>query len=113
MCSKSVLDEITRNIYKAAVESLGEKLEKVILYGSYARGDNVDDSDIDILVVADIPADKAWETRMKISKLTGWLDLAYDVLVSLHVTDSATFCKYADDLPFYYNVMKEGVIVSA
>jgi len=55
MCSKAVLDEITERICAAAKEVLGEKLEKVLLYGSYARGDYDEYSDIDIFVLADIP----------------------------------------------------------
>jgi len=50
---------------------------------------------------------------MKISSLTWELDLEHDVLVSLNVTDCATFYEYIDDLPFYMNVLKEGVELSA
>ena len=32
----------------------GEHLKSVILYGSYARGDNSIDSDIDIMILLDI-----------------------------------------------------------
>jgi predicted nucleotidyltransferase len=35
----------------ALVELYGERLEGVYLYGSYARGDFTEDSDIDVLVV--------------------------------------------------------------
>jgi len=39
MCDKAVLNEITERVCAAAKEVLGGKLEKVVLFGSYARGD--------------------------------------------------------------------------
>jgi len=113
MCSQKILDLITNQVVLAAKSSLGSKLDKVILYGSYARGDYDNESDIDIMVLADIPRDDCWKERKKISELTGWLDLEYGVLVSLHVSDCRTFYKYIDDLPFYTNVLKEGIELSA
>jgi len=54
MCSKAALDTITGRVCAAAKEVLGDKLEKVLLFGSYARGDYDEYSDIDIFVLADI-----------------------------------------------------------
>ena len=113
MCSPLALNEITEKITRAAKDTLGVKLDKVILYGSYARGDYDIESDIDIMVLADIPHESCWSEYIKISELIWMLDLEYNVLVSVSVTDSATFNKYADILPFYQNVQEEGVVLVA
>jgi len=113
MCNQSILNQVTGKVVEAAKESLGDKLDKVILYGSYARGDNNDESDVDIMILADISRESCWEERKKINRIAGRLDLEYDVLVSLHVTDCATFYKYINDMPFYTNVYREGVTLGA
>ena len=113
MCSKPVLDEITGKVMQAARMALGEKLDKVVLYGSYARDDYNDESDVDIMVLADIPVEQRWQAYLEISELAGCLSLDYDTIVSIHVVDCATFYQYIDDLPFYINVMKDGVVINA
>ena len=45
-----VLKELTEQIY----DLLGDKLDKVVLYGSYARGDNTEESDVDVLVLTNM-----------------------------------------------------------
>ena len=113
MCNKSTLNEITNKVVKAAKESLGEKLDKVILYGSYARGDYTDESDIDIMVLADISKDEVRNIEKELWN-TGWeLGFEYDILVCVYVTDCFTFNKFINDLPYYSNINKEGILLSA
>jgi len=107
------LNEITEKICRAARDVLGDKLEKVFLFGSYARGDYDDESDIDIMVLADIRPEDADKTRDKIHNHTGDLDLEYDVVICLHMTCSAIFHKYINILPYYMNVQREGVAIYA
>jgi predicted nucleotidyltransferase len=109
MCDKAVLDEITERVCTAAKEMLGGKLEKVILYGSYARGDYDEYSDIDIFVLADIPQEDCRKTSLKIHDRAGDLALEHNILICPHVTCSAVFRRYSDTLPFYVNVRREGV----
>ncbi len=47
--------EIKEIIYKfeLALEGLGIKPERILLYGSYAKGTPREDSDIDIIVISD------------------------------------------------------------
>ena len=113
MCSCATLDLITNKVVNAVKDSLGEKLDKVILYGSYARGENSAGSDIDILVLANIPAKDADRLDMQLTRFTSRLGLEHDVVVSLFVKDCETFYRYLPADPFYQNVMKDGVLIGA
>jgi len=113
MCSQSILNEITNRVVQAAKTSLGDKLDKVILYGSYARGDHNDESDIDIMVLADIQLEDRGCERVKIRKLLNCIELELEIVLSLNVTDCKTFNKFLQVEPFYQNVIKDGVILSA
>jgi predicted nucleotidyltransferase len=113
MCNQTTLHKITSRVIRAAKDNLGEKLDKVILYGSYARGDCDDESDIDIMVLADIPHAEASRISSEINEAVGDFGLEYGFLVSIHVTDSVTFYRFIDDLPFYMNVAREGVVLRA
>jgi len=113
MCDKAVLTEITERVCAAAREVLGDKLEKVVLFGSYARGDYDDESDIDIMVLAAIAPEDANATREMINGVLGYIDLEYDVLVSLSMDSSSIYHKYKDASGFYLNVQKEGVVLYA
>ena len=113
MCSKAVLDEITGRVCAAAREVLGDKLEKVLLYGSYARGDYDEYSDVDIFILADIPPEDCNKTSSKIDSLTSDLDLEHNILICPNVTSSALFYQCLDFLPFFMNVQKDGVVLYA
>jgi len=111
MCGKRVIDTVTNQICVSAKEALGDKLEKVVLFGSYARGDYDEESDIDVMVLADIQPEEADDTYNKIRGLMGdySLDLEYGVVISLIIVCSTIYREYIDILPFYMNVRKEGV----
>jgi predicted nucleotidyltransferase len=108
-CSKAVLNEITKKVCVAAKEVLGENLEKVVLFGSYARGDYHDESDIDIMVLADIQPEERNNARKKIRNYAGDFDLEYNTVTCLHLICSSYFYAYIDILPYYMNIQKDGV----
>jgi predicted nucleotidyltransferase len=111
MCNQHELDTIKNEVVKAAKTVLEDKLDKIILYGSYARGDNTSDSDIDFAILADVLREKAWKERVKISKLTYELDIEYDTLVSMYVIPKDEFYMLSSVPGYYSNILKDGVVV--
>ena len=86
----------------------GGSLEQIWLYGSYTRGDFDSESDVNIMVLVDLPKDKLSSYRRKVSDLSFVLDLKYDVLLSIKLQDKETFQKFAEVLPFFKNIIREG-----
>ena len=87
----------------------GNILVSVILYGSTARGDDTDESDIDVAVIL-----KPGESRKMFEALTDDmvdLELACDKLVSIVRIDSEKFNEWSDVMPFYRNIKKDGIVL--
>ena len=87
----------------------GSRLAKLILYGSYARGDQHEGSDIDFLVVLkDDNIKTGAELRYMNSALFD-LELHFNTTISVHPT---TLRRYnSSDYLFYQNVRREGIEV--
>ena len=103
--------EISQKVVQAAKDTLGEKLDKVILYGSYARGNYDEESDVDYFILADVPQEETSMWRSAIREHIPYIDLEYDLLVSLHITRKAIFEQCVGFIPFFKNVTREGVLL--
>ena len=69
--------------FKKEIEKLyGKRLKKVILYGSYARWDATEDSDIDLLIVPEGKVIQGEEIDRMINIITK-INLKYGVLISV------------------------------
>ena len=103
------LNAVTQEVIATAKDTLGERLEKVILFGSYARGDFGSDSDLDIFVLADVPHEESnrWSNIID-DRLPDFL-YDYELLVCIHLTSKELFDRYFHVLPYYQNVIREGI----
>ncbi len=87
----------------------GAKIDRIILFGSYARGDYRKESDIDVLVI--------W----KGDEVEGWNSLEreaveilfkYGLFISLKIISPNEYSAMKEmDFPFIRNVSAEGVVV--
>ena len=94
---------------RAGLERLyGDRLVKVILFGSRARGDADPDSDIDVLVVLKAPV-SPWEEIERTGSLATDLLLEQGELVACVFVSEEEFLK--DKTPLLLNVRREGVAV--
>lgn len=90
----------------------GEHLEKVILYGSYARGDYNDQSDIDVMVLVSLPDSEIKQSENRIYDGAFDLELKYGKVLSPVIRNQDTFEYWSDTLPFYQNIRTEGVEIA-
>lgn len=109
MCTEFQLVKITDEITRGVKDLLGDKLRRIILYGSYARGDFDDESDIDIMVLADVKDEDIYPYKDKICDMTSDLGLDNNIMVSVFLKDNQIFNEYLPVLPFYQNILKDGV----
>jgi len=101
---KRLINQIKAHLIKI----YGGKIKKVILYGSYVRGEATRNSDIDILVLIDQPLNP-FEVRNSLSDLLFDILLEEGELVSVIAVPEYLFENY--NSPFMLNVRKEGLIV--
>ena len=107
MCDKNKLKLITDDTVKAIL-SVSKNVEKIILFGSQARGDSVEESDIDILVIVDIPEEQLDRVKDEMHDLASDISLEQDEVVSLIISDKQEYDTMANTL-FYRNVARDGV----
>lgn len=110
MCSKNKLEEIINRIVVFSKEIFGDKFESVILYGSYARGDYDEESDIDIMIMVDMSREELVKYRRIINNFCADLDLQYSVLLASKLQSKSFFDEWKNTLPFYQNVLQDGVM---
>lgn len=89
----------------------GSHLKCVILYGSYARGDYTPDSDIDIMLLVDLPTEEIEKYSDELSELDFEYNVQYDVWMMPVVKNQLHFAKWTEAYPFYSNVKREGVVL--
>ena len=107
MCDKNKLKIITDGTVEAIL-SVSKNVEKIILFGSQARGDSDIGSDIDILVVVDVPKEQLGEVKREMRNLASDISLEQDEVVSLVISDKREYDTMANTL-FYRNVARDGV----
>ena len=112
MCTKSELNIISNEIADEAKAILGDLLEAVVLYGSYARGDYDDESDIDMMIRINCPREQLNSFKQEFIRLASECSLKYGVEVSLSLADTATYNRYKKHLPYYENIESEGIKIA-
>lgn len=108
MCTLSQLDSISEQMVNCYRAVYGADVIEIFLYGSYARGDYDEESDIDMTAI--VKGDRL-ELQQKLKQVwnrSAEIGLENDVVVSPTVIPYDEFEAYKDKLPYYRNICKEG-----
>lgn len=100
--------EIAREYKTAIAALLGDDLLDVFLYGSQARGDADEGSDIDVLCLMKGSFDYGALIK-RTSEITAAISLNHDVIISRVFATKTDFERR--QLPFFMNVRKDRVAV--
>ncbi|MDP3105008.1 MAG: nucleotidyltransferase domain-containing protein [Candidatus Methanoperedens sp.] len=87
-------------------ELYGKKLKNIILYGSWARGDAKEHSDIDLAVLLEGEVNQGREIDRMIEIITD-LQLRYNTLISVYPVSMKNYNSV--NSPLLMNVHREGI----
>jgi predicted nucleotidyltransferase len=91
------------------LDIFGDNVSKIILYGSVARNEETDESDIDVAVIITSPVSD--DVRNLFINWSAQMDLKYDCVLSVIDIEKEKFDMWENTLPFYRNVSREGIVL--
>lgn len=111
MCTRAQLKDITTQLVDVYRNTYGDDIVEILLYGSYARNEETDQSDVDFVAI--VKGNRLdLQKKLKIVwEASADIGLENDVVVSPTVVPFDEFEKYREILPYYMNIEKEGIRV--
>lgn len=106
---KDIIYEFAKDMYHL----FGTNMSKVMIYGSYARGDYSKDSDIDVMILVKISEDKIRNYTDDAADCAFEYMMKYGIDISPVVKNEEYFNYWVENPPYYRNIRDEGVIVNA
>lgn len=82
---------------------------QIILYGSVARQEETEESDIDIAIIIEKALDSS--LRDQFIEWNSEMDMKYNRIFSIVDIERSKIDKWGKVLPFYRNIQEEGVIL--
>jgi predicted nucleotidyltransferase len=106
--SQNRLNQILKEYRSRLAETLGDDLELMVLYGSQARKDAAESSDIDVLCVMKSPI-RYGDLIYRTSKDTAEISLKYDIVISRAFVNREDYDSGRS--PFLMNVHREQLAI--
>jgi|WetSurMetagenome_2_1015567.scaffolds.fasta_scaffold573065_3 uncharacterized protein len=102
----AVAQAILTDLRHRLTEHYGSRLDRLILFGSQARGDAEEQSDVDVLVVLNGEVQPGEEIRHT-GGIVAELSLSNDLVISCAFVSNQRFL--GEKSPFLLNVRREGI----
>lgn len=102
-----IVQQIAKEFKEELEKLYGDELADLILFGSHARGDFHEESDIDFAVVLKNPATTSTSEIMKVSDVVNDLSLKYGQLINY--IGNPKFKLTQSNLGIYQEIRKDGI----
>lgn len=99
---------LVEEVKRHSIKTYGSKIKQVIVYGSYVRGEENKESDVDVLVIVDDSLNP-FDVRKSLSDFVFNVLLEKGELISVMAIPEGFFQSY--NTPFLLNVKEEGMVV--
>ncbi len=96
---------------EAVVRILGERFVRMILFGSCARGDFTKDSDMDIMILADVCPEEVSDYADRVYDVTYDFEMQYGMEINPSIQSMRIYEQWKRVYPFFMNIEKDGVLV--
>lgn len=113
MCSQLEVRTIIAQLREKLANIFPQEQFDIILFGSYARHDADDESDIDVMFLVNSSRQTIQEKYWQIGEAAAEVLMDFGIVVSPIVENRAYYHANADLLPFFRNVQREGVRIVA
>lgn len=105
MLSEKMKEDLVRGLRLI----FGDGIQMIILYGSVARNEATEESDIDIAII--MKKDMEEVEKEQFIRWSAEMDIQYNKVFSIVDIREEQLEKWGDILPFYKNVREEGVVL--
>lgn len=102
-------NDMISDLIQGLQKIFGSLIEQIILYGSVARNEATNESDVDIAIILTDEMDE--KVKEKFLIWSSDMDLRYDRFFSIVDIRKDKMEQWGNILPFYRNIQKEGIIL--
>lgn len=100
---------IVNELISGLTEIFQDKISRIILFGSVARNEATEESDVDIAIIITNEIDE--ETKDKFINWAAELDIRFNQVFSIVDISEERMKKWGKILPFYKNIEEEGIVL--
>lgn len=104
-----LLDEMKEELVQGLTAIFQNNISMIILYGSGARNEATNESDIDIAIIIKKEMDD--QTKRRFISWAADMDIRYEKVFSIVDIQEDNMKKWERVLPFYQNIRKEGIVL--
>jgi predicted nucleotidyltransferase len=109
---KPNVNALLKQVEIELIKFLGDKLKKLMLFGSYSRGDSDFESDIDIFALVD-ESNPEEKFKEQILDIMVNLSLEFDLVLSIFMENVKEYEEEKNVIPLFKNIEKEGIEIYA